>query len=290
MVLMDLWVVGLLIGWLLVTALIGFAAGALLLLPWRRNAAVGNRWRWNVRGANSSDASRQMSKEERATIASLSKVVAQLTAQLEERQRLKEESEKLQQLLGNKDTEIAALLERVVEAETTTRLLEEQEAARLQGAEAFQQVISSYPESEGGWLDEVVSVLEPVVEQAETVAKLKEIEAAVSEKESEIASLTAQVREQEAVIKHQSEDANLRELDARFQSTLTVKEAEISRLRLLVNQLTPFSTLIADRDRRIREMTNQHQATLKMKDAEIKRLEEQLKTVGSSNGHRAAKK
>src|SRR6185295_15116348 len=100
LLLMELSLVGQIIGWLLVTALIGYVAGMLMPLPLRRKAAVNDsRWDLHLQEVNySSDATHQSSNDARTTSDSLLKEVAQLTIRLQEYDRLKESNEKIKQL------------------------------------------------------------------------------------------------------------------------------------------------------------------------------------------------
>ena len=65
-------------------------------------------------------------------------------------------------------------------------------------------------------------------------------------------------------------------MQAQYQAALQTKNSEIVRLQMRINQLEPFSALLAQRDARIRELDSRYQIAIGAKDEEIARLQSRL--------------
>ncbi|MEW6130366.1 MAG: hypothetical protein AB1757_25245 [Acidobacteriota bacterium] len=120
-------------------------------------------------------------------------------------------------------------------------------------------------------------------------AHSEEVDLKFKEKEAELTKLREDARALEVFVGSHSEevDRRLQEAQAKYKTAVIAKNAEISRLQMRINQLEPFSALVAQRDARIREMDNRYQTAISTKDAEIQRLQNKLREL-NGNAHMAS--
>ncbi len=168
--------------------------------------------------------------------------------------------EQYQAALNAKDEEIADLQERIDALETLFAAHSEEVDLKLKEKEA--EIEKSREDAEA---------LEVFV-----AAHSQEIDARLQEKEAEILELQACIAELEAADFISQE---LKKMEAEYQATIQTKNSEIVRLQMRVNQLEPFSALVAQRDARIRELDSRYQIALGAKEAEIARLQNRLKEL-----------
>jgi chromosome segregation ATPase len=165
-----------------------------------------------------------------------------------------------QTLLAAKDAEIADLLERSQALETLFAAHSEETDLKFKEKEA--EISKAREDAEA---------LEVFV-----AAHSQEIDARLQQKEAEIAELQACIVELESANFIPDE---LKKMEAQYQAVLQTKNSEIVRLQMRVNQLEPFSALVAQRDAHIRELDNRYQMAVSAKDAEIARLQSRLKEL-----------
>jgi hypothetical protein len=168
-----------------------------------------------------------------------------------------------QPLLNARDEEIADLLERIEALETL--FVAHSEATDLKLKEKEEEILKSREDAEA---------LEVFV-----AAHSQEIDARLKEKEAEIYELQECIAELESGTFISQE---LKKMEAEYQAALQTKNSEIVRLQMRINQLEPFSALVAQRDARIRELDSRYQTAIGAKDAEIAHLQNRLKELKST--------
>jgi DNA repair exonuclease SbcCD ATPase subunit len=168
-----------------------------------------------------------------------------------------------QSALEAKDEEIADLQERIQALETLFAAHSEEVDLKLKEKEA--EILKSREDAEA---------LEVFV-----AAHSQEIDARLKEKEAEILELQECITDLESANFISQE---LKKMAAQYQATIQTKNSEIVRLQMRINQLEPFSALVAQRDARIRELDSRYQIAIGAKDAEITRLQNRLKELNST--------